>query len=150
MAACLLLVGTTLPLPPARGQGQPNAAASKRPTGQIVRSHREAAGATNLRAQRAKSQPAWVRASLERSVAHLAAAASRYKLRAPEEELKLFAAEQDDLGQTHVRLAQVRGAAEVFAVHTDGCRAYNGGTRLTAEKFDAVYGWILNDNLFQP
>jgi Zn-dependent metalloprotease len=102
-------------LPPFVVQGQKdNAKKPDKPTGKIIRSYRDGEGA----------RPDWVEGSRQRSMAFLKSRGEAAGVRDPEAELKLVAAKQDDLGQTHVRFEQVYKGVPVYGrqiiTHLDG------------------------------
>ena len=102
-------------LPPFVGQAEKdNAKKADKPNGKIVKSYRDGEGA----------RPDWVEGSRQRSVGFLKSRGEAAGVRDPEAELKLKAAKQDDLGQTHVRFEQVHKGIPVFGrqiiTHLDG------------------------------
>ena len=83
---------------------QPAGAQGKR-TGKVVRSYRE---------DRGGGRPAWVTQALQRGWAHLLEHGSQQGIQVPAVELVLLSADEDDLGQTHLRLDQVHNGVPVF------------------------------------
>lgn len=83
--------------------GQTVAAQSRR-EGRLLRSYRRDQGA----------RPAWVDAALRRGIAGLRNRAGVAGLRDAARELDLLTADEDDLGQIHLRLDQVRNSIPVF------------------------------------
>src|SRR5687768_172838 len=79
-------------LEPGASQGGPKG------RGDIVRSHREDKGGGN--------RPSWVDVAERRAKQHVRKHAERFGSPEVDRELKLRSAEEDDLGQTHVRLDQ--------------------------------------------
>lgn len=74
--------------------------------GHVIRSFRQEPGDRTGR-------PLWAERAMRRSLSHLSERRMA-PLRDPQSELTLRAAEQDDLGQTHVRMNQVQQGVEVF------------------------------------
>lgn len=107
LLTCALCVGLTLPPRVALGQGGGNhdASAQGRPTGRILNSYRKGQG---------PARPAWVDDALRRSLAYLKRNGRAHGLADAEAELELLGADQDDLGQTHVRLDQVYRGVPVY------------------------------------
>ncbi len=81
------------------------AGAQGKPEGKIVQSYRVHEGG---------GRPAWVDEALGRSVAYLRDHGQALGLRDAAAELALLGADVDDLGQTHVRLDQVKDGVSVF------------------------------------
>jgi thermolysin len=104
VALCIVL---TLSSWPALSQGQKDSDTRTQspPSGKIVNSYRK---------EQNVPQPAWVNDALSRSMTHLAQKGNESGLANPQAELTLFGADQDDLGQTHVRLNQVYRGLPVF------------------------------------
>lgn len=130
-ALIITLSALTLLLPPLVVKGQKdNPKKSDKPTGKITRSYRDGEGA----------RPLWVEDSLHRSVAFLERHGEAAKVRNPESELKLKAAKQDDIGQTHVRMEQVYKDVPVFGrqviTHLDGVAV----RKVTGSVFEGVQG----------
>jgi thermolysin len=128
-----LVVAATLSafvlLPPFVVQGQKdNAKKTDKPTGKIIKSYRSGEGA----------RPEWVEGSRQRSMAFLKSRGEAAGVRDPEAELKLIAAKEDDLGQTHVRFEQVYKGVPVFGrqiiTHLEG----GNGRAVTGELFNGV------------
>jgi thermolysin len=118
-----LLVTFTLLLAPAlppfvQGQTRDTATAQGEGAGKIINSYREAAeGENNLRPKQRDGRPAWVEQALARSLAYLKQhnqAFNSHDAADVEANLQLLGAQQDDLGQTHVRLVQIHQGVEVF------------------------------------
>jgi thermolysin len=104
--------------------GSQTVGAQEKPEGKVVRSHREEQGG---------GRPAWVEEARARSVAHLKNQGQAVGLRDAEAELALLGVDEDDLGQTHVRLNQVRDGISVF-----------GGQLITHLDATAVLGFAGN------
>ena len=126
-----IALGTLVLLPPFVAEAQKGKAkTSDKPTGKILRSYRDGEGA----------RPTWVEDSLTRSKAFFQRNGESAAVRDPEADLKLLAAKQDDLGQTHVRMQQVHKDVPVFGrqliTHLDGTTVRS----LTGRAFENVEG----------
>ncbi|HEX4948501.1 MAG TPA: M4 family metallopeptidase [Blastocatellia bacterium] len=99
----------------------PTQAQSNQPTrsqtgrrGQATRSWRAEATAENQSLEMHDRRPDWVSNAARRSLTRLTAMREKLALENVATELTLRSAEQDDLGQTHLRLAQKHHGVEVF------------------------------------
>jgi thermolysin len=83
--------------------------------GAIINSFRarRGAGKDSLPGQD-QAPPAWASRALARSLMHLEGQKEKFGLRDVAANLRLLAADQDDLGQTHMRLEQMHNGVEVF------------------------------------
>src|SRR6266508_6025520 len=90
-------------------------------------------------------RPSWVDVGLSRSTAHLRANQTSLGLANPDAELTLLAADQDDLGMTHVRLDQLWNGVPVFGgqivVHLDAMDKAS----LSPLKFNFTTGRVFKD-----
>jgi len=103
-----LCIALTVSSWPAFSQGQKDLGLqiqSPPTSGKIVSSYRK---------EQSVPQPAWVNDALSRSLTYFAQNGHEFGLANPQAELTLFRADQDDLGQTHVRLNQVYRGLPVF------------------------------------
>jgi bacillolysin len=113
---------------PGRAQTQDRTARNTNRTELQARGGNRIVNSFRTEAGQEPARPLWVERAVRRSLAHLAARQTSPRpqteaetrdnaattLRNPQSELKLVAAEQDDLGQTHVRMNQVQKGVEVF------------------------------------
>jgi Zn-dependent metalloprotease len=138
-----LLLAPIFPLMSARGQNQQGTiqveTSSARGQGRILRSYRED-GERSAKDRSRKAhlgRPDWVEVARQRAVRHLQERKDLIGLEDAESELRLMDVIEDDLGQTHVRMDQMRNGVKVF-----------GGqiiAHLEDDSMSDVSGWIFGD-----
>lgn len=103
----IALIATLMPTPAFQqgGGGAPPSQNLELPSGKIVDRYRRG---------QSGERPAWVETSVARSLAHLREQAATHGLEDADAELSFLSATRDDLGQTHVRLEQIRKGVTVF------------------------------------
>lgn len=110
-----MLLGTILPALPTQAQTETRTKAQTNRRGHSVRIWRAMAQAEEQSLEEQdQRRPDWVRAATRRSLTRLTAMREKLALENAATDLTLQSAEQDDLGQTHLRLAQRHRGVEVF------------------------------------
>ena len=131
-----LLFSLVSPLLTVRGQAQDKTTIQTKRQGRILESYREAESSPKTLRQ-SQRRPDWVETAHQRSLAHFKQHPGKWNLPEAEAEFKLQGAEQDDLGQTHVRLNQVHQKVDVFGgqviTHLKGEEMLDVGGRFFAE-----------------
>lgn len=121
-AAFLALLG------PGRNTIKAQGNSTGKPEGKIAKSYRK---------EQPGEKPVWVADAHGRSIAHLKRQGIAFGLRNAATELSLFGANEDDLGQTHVRLDQVYNGVPVFGgqlvSHLDASSVREVGGRIYKE-----------------
>ena len=110
-----LLTSPILPLLTARGQAQDEPPQADKVRGQILKSYRESEKPEKKKGKKKKpARPDWVEAARQRATGHLNERKEEIGLEDAEAELELLGVDEDDLGQTHVRMDQTHNGVKVF------------------------------------
>ncbi|MGH9837204.1 MAG: hypothetical protein ACREEM_00295 [Blastocatellia bacterium] len=100
---------------PVQGQTQATDSRQEPIRGQVINRYRTARSGSDQAGKRQQvAPPAWAADAQQRSLAYCQENRERFHLRDAGTELELVDAQQDDLGQTHIRLAQTQHGMEVF------------------------------------
>jgi thermolysin len=109
-----LLSTSVFPLLSARGQSSDPPPAEGRGRGHIVKTYRETKSKKGEGRDKKEKRPEWVESALQRTLAHFKERPGTEGINDAEAELKLLGADEDDIGQTHVRLSQFHNGVPVF------------------------------------
>ncbi len=110
-----MILSLVFPAIPAQAQNDRQSRTQTGRRGQMTRNWRADATTENQSLEtQDRRRPDWVNAATQRSLTRLTAMREKLALEDAASELSLRSAEQDDLGQTHLRLAQKHRGVEVF------------------------------------